>query len=383
MQPPDAIPSITALYDAVETASVSYTLPSSIMTTTTSLLFSIATAAATAGQDFTIPQGVGIPSLATSPSDSDDESSGECKLLGPFAILVQTALGVLALSSLVFKRWRERPQRPLKVWSFDVSKQVVGSILLHLANLLMSMISSGQFDDLAKAAATTLMADASVDYQPNPCSFYLLNLAIDTTLGIPILICTLKVLTIGASYTPLAIPPESIESGHYGTPPKAGWWLKQCLIYFVGLLGMKACVFLIFHLCPWLGRVGDWALRWTEGNEALQIAFVMLIFPLIMNALQYYIIDTFIKDNKKEADSDEQAEHGEAEEHGGLLAEEVEGSGSSIDADEDKASTTKPKLQSKIDHTEPDKDASAVRIDGSSSLLEHAEEEGIEHRPRI
>jgi len=59
---------------------------------------------------------------------------------------------------------------------------------------------------------------------------------------------------------------------------------------------MKLCVFLIFQLLPWIAWVGDWALRWTEGNEAIQIAFVMFIFPLIMNALQYWIIDGFIKD---------------------------------------------------------------------------------------
>ena len=44
--------------------------------------------------------------------------------------------------------------------------------------------------------------------------------------------------------------------------------------------------------------VGDWALRWTEGNQALQVFFVMLLFPVIMNALQYYIIDGFIKNQK-------------------------------------------------------------------------------------
>ena len=59
---------------------------------------------------------------------------------------------------------------------------------------------------------------------------------------------------------------------------------------------MKLCVFFIFQLLPWIAWVGDWALRWTEGNEAIQITFVMLIFPLIMNALQYWIIDGFIKD---------------------------------------------------------------------------------------
>ena len=61
---------------------------------------------------------------------------------------------------------------------------------------------------------------------------------------------------------------------------------------------MKLCVFFIFKICPWLVYVGDWALRWTEGNENLQVFFVMLFFPLIMNALQYYIIDGFIKNKK-------------------------------------------------------------------------------------
>lgn len=96
-------------------------------------------------------------------------------------------------------------------------------------------------------------------------------------------------------YTPLANPPESIESGNYGDPPRASWWFKQSIIYFVGLLGMKICVFFIIDLMPWIVSVGDWALRWTEGNTAIQICFVMLLFPVIMNALQYYIIDTFIK----------------------------------------------------------------------------------------
>ncbi|CEJ62061.1 Putative Vacuolar membrane protein [Penicillium brasilianum] len=221
----------------------------------------------------------GDPSSGQDPNGEDD---GECKLLGPFSLLVQAALGALALLSLVYKRWRERPQRPLKVWAFDASKQVFGSGMLHLANLLMSMFSAGQLE-----IRTT--------YKPNPCSFYLLNLGIDTTLGIPILILILRILNRLASYTPLANPPESIESGNYGQPPRALWWLKQSMIYFIGLLGMKVCVFILISLFPFIVKVGDWALGWTEGNTAYQIAFVMLLFPVIMNAIQYYIIDHFIK----------------------------------------------------------------------------------------
>lgn len=84
---------------------------------------------------------------------------------------MQAALGALALLSLVYKRWRERPQRPLKVWAFDVSKQVFGSAMLHLANLLMSMFSAGQLEITSK-------------YKPNPCSFYLLNLGIDVSFSL-------------------------------------------------------------------------------------------------------------------------------------------------------------------------------------------------------
>ncbi|KAI2092364.1 hypothetical protein LOZ36_000543 [Ophidiomyces ophidiicola] len=224
------------------------------------------------------------PMTTNSPggSQNSDGKNGTCELLGSFSLFVQAALGALAVLVLVYKRWKERPQRPVKVWAFDVSKQVVGSALLHLANLLASMFLAGQIPVTATR-------------QPNPCTYYLLNLGIDTTLGIPILILILHVLNRVALLTPLATPPESIESGNYGDPPQAMWWFKQSVIYFFGLVGMKACVVIIIHLLPFIVELGDWALKWTEGNTAVQIIFVMLLFPLIMNAVQYYIIDIFIK----------------------------------------------------------------------------------------
>lgn len=103
---------------------------------------------------------------SSSPGQDPNEEGGECKLLGPFSVFVQVALGGLALLSLVYKRWRERPQRPIKVWAFDVSKQVFGSVMLHMLNLVMSMFSAGQLE-------------IQKSYKPNPCSFYILNLGID------------------------------------------------------------------------------------------------------------------------------------------------------------------------------------------------------------
>ena len=334
---------------------------------------------------------------STNPPQSGEPpaDNGQCHLLGPFAILVQSALGALALLSLVYKRWRERPQRPVKVWAFDASKQVFGTVLLHLANLLMSMFSAGQIEaQLAKAAAKTVGAGADEDWRPNPCSFYLLNLGIDTTLGIPILLIILKVLTIGASKTPLANPPESIKSGHYGNPPKAAWWLKQSVLYFIGLLGMKVCVFFIFELCPWIVIVGDWALKWTEGNTALQVAFVMLIFPLIMNAFQYYVIDTFIK-KKPEADEggSQHSQTGSEGETGGLLAGDEHGDhdhrhGDSIDEDEAyKAivrtnSTDFPNREGELSKHKRHDDGNGEASSGSSTVAERAVEEAGSQVPK-
>lgn len=101
--------------------------------------------------------------------------NGECRLLGPFALIVQAGLGLLALLSLVWKRYRERPRRPLKIWFFDASKQVFGSVLLHIANLFISMFSSGEYQISSKAK---LLQDQT-GHRTNPCSFYLINIAVD------------------------------------------------------------------------------------------------------------------------------------------------------------------------------------------------------------
>ncbi|KAL8707512.1 MAG: hypothetical protein Q9220_007454 [cf. Caloplaca sp. 1 TL-2023] len=291
-----------------------------------------------------------VPAAAmTVGGDSDSRSGakgGECQLLGEASIFIQGALGGLALLSLVYKRWKERPQRPLKIWSFDVSKQVIGSVLLHIANLLMSLLSSGQF--------TVTPKTESGGYRANPCSFYLLNLAIDTTIGIPILIILLRLLTYGFSLTPLGNPPESIQSGNYGRPARATWWLKQSFIYFIGLLGMKACVFAIFELCPWIIRVGDWALKWTEGNETVQVFFVMLFFPVIMNALQYYIIDGFIKNQKPT---------------------EVDASHDDDDADEDRR-TQRPRARANSEYVQSEQD-------GVLAPAEAATASNVEDKPLL
>jgi hypothetical protein len=173
------------------------------------------------------------------------------------------------------------------------------------------------------------------------------------------------------SHTPFGNPPESIQSGYYGNPPNAWWWLKQSIIYFIGLFGMKICVLIIFLAVPEISKVGDWALRWTEGNERLQIAFVMMIFPLIMNALQYYIIDSFIK--KKESGdherlSGEDPDSSRQHHDDALLGEELLTSSDSDDEEDRGAAAKKKKPRSKAqeDEYDPEVDGDAPTVVGTS-----------------
>lgn len=133
------------------------------MTSLTTGLVAVATALSTS------TLAMNPPAATPLPVSTDGGDNGKCELLGPFSLVVQAALGALAVLVLVYKRWKERPQRPVKVWAFDVSKQVVGSVLLHLANLLASMFSAGQIP-------------VTATYEPNPCTYYLLNLGIDVSI---------------------------------------------------------------------------------------------------------------------------------------------------------------------------------------------------------
>jgi len=164
----DAVPTLlSSAAFAIATVSIPSASIPKLPSATEALAAALATASAAAGSD-------------KGPHESP--SNGECRLLGPFALIVQGALGGLALLSLVYKRWKERPQRPLKIWTFDVSKQVVGSVLVHVANLLMSLLSSGQLSIKVGpqyVSRDTVATDGR--YMPNPCSFYLLNLAIDVS----------------------------------------------------------------------------------------------------------------------------------------------------------------------------------------------------------
>ncbi|CEJ01525.1 hypothetical protein RMCBS344292_15549 [Rhizopus microsporus] len=225
------------------------------------------------------------PRSPPSPPPEDDPQAG-CKLMDTFGIIVQLCLAAAAFSTLIYKRQREKPRRPLRIWGFDVSKQLVGGIIVHSLNVVAAVFFGINPEEGVKA---------------NPCVWYFLNILVDTTLGVGIL----WLILTGFKHVIAKLGWVGFQSGIYGDPPftqQLKYWLKQLAVYIISLMLMKVIVVVLFHLCPWIADFGEWVLEWTLGNYRLQVVFVMLIFPLIMNILQFWVIDTIVK-HKADKDS--------------------------------------------------------------------------------
>ncbi|KAJ1517729.1 hypothetical protein HMI55_006177 [Coelomomyces lativittatus] len=192
--------------------------------------------------------------------------SSQCQLLDHFAIGVQSFMALIALSSLFYKRHREHPRRPLNIWLLDVSKQALGGLLVHSCNVFFSL--------LAVSAST---------FQ-NPCILYFLNVLVDTTVGVLILIFFLKVYHAGYH----RCVHERMVMGYYGHPPQWKPWLIQTGLFSCSLFSMKLVVVVLLKLVPGLETLGNWVLSPFHHQPQFEEVFVMLLFPLTMNGTTFF-----------------------------------------------------------------------------------------------
>ncbi|PCH40899.1 hypothetical protein WOLCODRAFT_99513 [Wolfiporia cocos MD-104 SS10] len=186
-----------------------------------------------------------------------------CRLLGPTALITQGLMGVLVISSLIYKRHRETPKRPWRIWLFDVSKQVIGQLVVHGVNVLISHV-------VAHAA------------EGNACVLYFLNILVDTTIGVGVIYFFLHILTWLLSEK---CQLKGFESGQYGSPPSFSSWARQAAVYVVSLLSMKLLAVALFAVWPGTFKMGEWLLSFLGESDAVQVIFTMGLFPIMMNIL--------------------------------------------------------------------------------------------------
>lgn len=190
---------------------------------------------------------------------------------------IQLLLGTLSLSSLYFKRKWEYPQRQWVVFKYDVSKQIIGMGFAHIINISIAILINNKYK----------MADE--------CRWYFLNFFTDTTLGLLLNYIMLKSITTyirRKEYTEL-IPGEYLP----GNSCYNKSFILQMFIWLFIILLSKALI-LVLILIPFrqpLNDIGRWILSPVSHNYTLELAVIMIVFPLLFNIMQFWIQDNILK----------------------------------------------------------------------------------------
>lgn len=222
----------------------------------------------------------------------------ECQLIGgTFAIVIQILLGVVVLSALFVKRYwdvcgcrsKPKPERDFRTWSLDVGKQAIGSCFAHGCNLvlaiLLSTISLQSDDDDDGSGVAEIV-------RPDECAWYFINFLADSVLGIPLSWALLEVVHMIAIRCNLV---GLHETGNYGKDNVYCTWLMQLIAWLWIVFATKVTMgLMIWPLGRVLGRFGLWLFRPLHQTPQLELIFVMVIAPTIVNIFVFWIYDNML-----------------------------------------------------------------------------------------
>jgi len=199
-----------------------------------------------------------------------------------FTSFVQVLLALFALGSLYIKRINEEPRRKFKTWFLDVSKQGIGAVYAHILNMVIAAI-----------IAENVRGDFELDDQ---CAWYAINYTVDSTLGLVLSIMFLRALDYAANkrgWTHLK------DSGVYHGEHAIIHWISQLTMWIIILSIVKIIICYFMWLCSsFLARVGQWCFAPLQANIRVELLFVMILFPGILNVIYFWIIDSYLKADK-------------------------------------------------------------------------------------
>ena len=224
-------------------------------------------------------------------------SESKCEMFGGFGFLIQAILGAAAFSILIVKRFVEKPRRPWKIWFYDVAKQIISSLVLHLFNLIISAVLSNDEND----------ADA--------CVWYFVTVTLDCTLGAFLSYIFMWLVDGIVSSSELEILKTGLYYEEYMEGNKKCYKLKwkkygaQLGVWLVVTLIVKLILLIMLKICKlFLVNLGGFFLS-PFSNAKLRLVMVMIIFPVILNALYFWVVDNILK--LKESDKDDVKLNGE------------------------------------------------------------------------
>ena len=219
------------------------------------------------------------------------EDNSKCEMFGGFGVLIQAILGAAAFSILIVKRYVEKPRRAWKIWFYDIAKQIISSLVLHLFNLIISAVLSSDEKD----------ADA--------CVWYFVTVVLDCTLG-AFLSYIFMWLTDGiANSSDWTFLKTGLYYEEFMTGNKKNYrliwkkYLSQLGVWLVITLIVKIILLIMLKICKlFLVNLGTFFLS-PFSNPKVRLVMVMIIFPVILNALYFWVVDNILK--LKESDKNQ------------------------------------------------------------------------------
>lgn len=233
---------------------------------------------------------------------------GTCKVYDKndfFTVIVQLALATAAVVSLYFKRLRETPRRTFRTWFLDVSKQGFGACYAHVLNMMIANVIS------RNVRGNNVLNDQ--------CAWYGLSYLIDTTLGLLLALMGLHYLSKVANerdWTHLK------NSGVYVEPNVYLPWTLQVMAWMLILTGTKGVIYLLMWLCSgplaWIGSV---LFAPFHGYKHIELLFVMIFFPGVLNVIYFWIADSYLKADASHVGAHEHDESGLQDKKEALLVD--------------------------------------------------------------
>ena len=210
---------------------------------------------------------------------STSEPIETCHLIqGWFAFFIQGVLGFMCIMTLVIKRQTEIPRRDWNVWFLDALKQGIGSSFGHFANIFLSVIVNVQ------------------EYAVNidECKWYCLSYLVDSTLGISI---NLAMITFVETITKRNRDcSKYIKFGEYGNPPSMHLFLPQLAIWLIIVMVTKCITYsLQLYFATELGVMMNFLLFYVESDPKFELVMVMIIIPVTVNSMQFWVTDMILK----------------------------------------------------------------------------------------
>jgi hypothetical protein len=230
-------------------------------------------------------------------NETSSTNESKCEMFGGFGFLIQAILGAAAFSVLILKRYIEKPRRPWKIWFYDVAKQIISSLFLHLFNLIISAVLSDDEND----------ADA--------CVWYFVTVVLDCTLGAFLSYIFMWLVDGIVSSSDLEILKTGLYYEEYMEGNRKCYKLKwkkygaQLGVWLVVTLIVKLILLIMLKICKlFLVNLGGFFLS-PFSNAKVRLVMVMIIFPVLLNALYFWVVDNILK--LKESDKGDVKLNGE------------------------------------------------------------------------